>query len=299
MGSIVFAIVSTFLGGHVGHDGGHFAVSRIPIVNDVAVWFISGVSNPMTWQHQHTYAHHSHTNVCDHDPDLHHFNQLMRLSRREPLSALRKKQAYAVYVFFAFTVTCFATCFRFPWRFVIERSMHGVVGWSDRQRFIRTLGLFFHLITYTALVGIIPFFVHKSAWSAFLSVLAHVITCGFLFACVSQVGHLTENKLNRDIDKQRLKRGGVAVNSWAANQIEATNDFCPQSTLSFYLFGGLGLQIEHHLFPSLNHCHLQLIQPVVEKTCQEFNVEYTSYDSWMDVMKDTLTLFRNLAYDLE
>lgn len=47
------------------------------------------------------------------------------------------------------------------------------------------------------------------------------------------------------------------------------------------------IQIEHHLFPSVNHEHLPLIQPAVEQTCREFGVSYKSYDSFWGIMTET------------
>jgi fatty acid desaturase len=296
LGSFVFSVFGTFVSGHVGHDGGHFAVSRIPFINDLAVWCISWLSNPIIWQHQHTYAHHSFTNQSDHDPDLHHFHQLIRLSKHERLTVLRKKQVYAMYVFFAFAFTTFGTCYWHAWRFIVERSMHGIAPWSDRKNSSRTIGLFCHMIVYTTIIILVPFFVHETFASAFVAVLVQVVSSGMMFALASQVGHLTEMKLNQGDDK-KLKRRTEAIQSWGADQVEVSNNFDPQSAASFYLTGGLSLQIEHHLFPSLNHCHLRIIQPIVEQTCAEYNVEYKKYDSWGDVMKDTLTLLRNLAHD--
>jgi fatty acid desaturase len=88
------------------------------------------------------------------------------------------------------------------------------------------------------------------------------------------VFYVVFNEHSIDMELARSKRHPIAKQSWAADQIESTIDFCPQSTLWFYASLHLSMQIEHHLFPSLNHCHLQLIQPVVEETCKEYNVNY-------------------------
>merc|ERR1712151_689187 len=85
--------------------------------------------------------------------------------------------------------------------------------------------------------------------------------------------------------------------SWAASQIETSNNFATNSTLWHILSNGLNLQIEHHLFPGLNHCHLHLISNVVKETCNEFNVRYKNYDTWSDIINDTLIWFHKLSTD--
>ena len=62
--------------GALGHDAGHFAASRWAIINEYGVWAMSFICNPIMWQQQHTYGHHSFTNEFDRDPDLHHFDVL-------------------------------------------------------------------------------------------------------------------------------------------------------------------------------------------------------------------------------
>ena len=61
--------------GALGHDAGHFAASHnSPVLNEWGVWAMTLICNPILWQQQHTYGHHSYTNEFGHDPDLHHFH---------------------------------------------------------------------------------------------------------------------------------------------------------------------------------------------------------------------------------
>jgi fatty acid desaturase len=291
----LFGFFGTYLGGNIGHDGGHFAVSRIPFINDLAVWGISLISNPIIWQHQHSFAHHSYTNDHDHDPDLHHFHALMRYTKVQKYFPWHKNQLNPLYIFLSFAFTCYGTCHWNVLRFIFERSLHGTVGWSDRKRFVRTFALFFHSIVYFTVIVIVPFFVHKSSWMALLAGILHMAASGGTFAVFSQVGHVSEYTLDRDITKSKAKRHDLAKVSWAAEQIESTNDFCPHNLLLYIFSAGLSLQIEHHLFPNLNHCHLHHIQPTVEATCKEYNVDYKCYSSFSDTMRDTLKYLNNLG----
>ena len=57
---------------------------------------------------------------------------------------------------------------------------------------------------------------------------------------------------------------GVHDRRWYRHQVMTSQTIAPQSMLMGYLTGGLNLQIEHHLFPGINHCHLRAMQ--VRKT---------------------------------
>jgi hypothetical protein len=53
----------------------------------------------------------------------------------------------------------------------------------------------------------------------------------------------------------------VAVDrQWYRHQVQTSHTVGPQSALLALASGGLNLQIEHHLFPTVNHCHLRALQ---------------------------------------
>ena len=280
--------------GALGHDAGHFAASRRPWINDAGVWAMSLLCNPIMWQHQHTFAHHSHTNSFDHDPDLHHFVSFLRVHRRFQQSDVYKYQSNRFFVFFAYAFVVFGTCFWIPWGMIQEGSLYSMVEWTDRQRPWRTAGLILHFMAYTVLVLLLPFWVHVNWLAALGAAVVHVATSGLLFAIFSQINHLNEGSL--DFDTKRHEERDPALNqSWAVAQIETSNNFCPDSALWHMLSNGLNLQIEHHLFPGLNHCHLHLIQPTVQAVCQEHGVMYKSYASWSELMHATLAWLERLS----
>jgi hypothetical protein len=55
------------------HDGGHFSLSRYPLVNKFLAHLGGAHMSLFSWQHQHTIGHHVHTNIAGSDPDLYHF----------------------------------------------------------------------------------------------------------------------------------------------------------------------------------------------------------------------------------
>jgi fatty acid desaturase len=286
--------------GALGHDAGHFAASRYALVNDIGLWGMSLLCNPIMWQHQHTYAHHSYTNEYDHDPDLHHFDLLLRVHRRVQQHSYYKNQRSWPYVFSAYAFVVFGTCIWIPLDVMKTGFLYGMVEYTDRHRPLRSFGMIVHMVAYVVIVIMVPFYTSSSWYKALFSVVVHISTSGFLFGIFSQINHLSENCLEADGNTRKAsKRSDMLKNSWAASQVETSNNFAPNSHLWHILSNGLNLQIEHHLFPSLNHSHLFRIAPVVEQTCIEYGVNYKCFRSWSDVMKSTLMWLDQLAPDSE
>ena len=320
IGSFCFAVFGWFMGA-IGHDAGHFAVSRIPWINEWCVWAMSLISNPIMWQHQHTYSHHSFTNEFDQDPDLHHFHMLLRVHEKVPANAKKYgKQSSLVYVVYSFTFIAFATCVAIP-LFMLEKGhLYGVVNFQDKDRTTKAMGLRLHVAIYGLLVIVVPLFTNKSPLHGLLAVYVHIATMGILFGMFSQINHLTEIALSSDLQTRATKRKECCNSSprtsstkksssrdvirnssipteesWARAQVETSNNFATSSWLWYFLSNGLNFQIEHHLFPQLNHCHLHHIAPVVQQTCKEYNVNYKSYDSWHDIMSSLLDWLGKLS----
>jgi Fatty acid desaturase len=189
------------------------------------------------------------------------------------------------------------------------------------------MGMYLHLVAYTFFIIIVPFYVHTHWYQALAAVIIHISVSGLIFAIFSQINHLNEPSLRNHhsnhncdtvnggttsiryvYDPQKVEAAKVGEtndvaksiksllsSSWAVQQIESSNNFCPQSTLWYYLSNGLNLQIEHHLFPGINHCHLHKIQPIVQEICTEYGIQYKCYSSWYDVMRATLQWLEKLS----
>ena len=297
-GSFLFAVFG-WLVGCLGHDAGHFAASRIPFVNDAGVWGISFLCNPIMWQHQHTFAHHSHTNDVHNDPDLHHFGFLLRVHRKFQHRSIYKNQTNIFYVIAVYALVVFGECVKIPLGMMKTGFLYDiveypgiVVEYTDRKRPLRAFGTYVHYVGYLALIVVSPFFSGKSFSIALSCGLIHIVTAGWLFAVFSQINHLNEFSIEIERGETDEK---ILKNSWAARQVATSNNFAIKSLFWHFFSNGLNMQIEHHLFPGLNHCHLHLIQPTVQKTCEEFGVHYKSFESWSEVMGATLQWLDKLS----
>lgn len=80
--------------------------------------------------------------------------------------------------------------------------------------------------------------------------------------------------------------------NWYRHQVATSHNVAPGSIVTFFLSGGLSLQIEHHLFPTVNHWHLRKLQPIIQSICQKHGVEYRYSPSIFDALR---LLWKNLG----
>ena len=92
----------------------------------------------------------------------------------------------------------------------------------------------------------------------------------------SQVNHLTME--NVDVESKDYYKHQVLTSHSFQGQSAFTSWF------TFLFTGGLNLQIEHHLFPTINHCHLRNIQPIVKDVCKKHGVFYHESKSYGEAL---------------
>ena len=116
-----------------------------------------------------------------------------------------------------------------------------------------------------------------------------MIVCGHAFVLMFSVNHLTEDIVFPD------KQLSVESRDWAALQVMTSSNFANDSAFWTFLSGGLNFQIEHHLFPGVNHMHLRSISPIVQQTCKEFGVPYHSFPTFATAVYSYYTHLKNLG----
>ena len=88
-----------------------------------------------------------------------------------------------------------------------------------------------------------------------------------LFMLNSQVNHLTPDTAHAS-----------STNFWR-HQVVTAQDFGADGAawhrlLCYLLSGGLNYQVEHHLFPTVCHCHHPALHPLVKRICEKHNVPF-------------------------
>lgn len=88
-------------------------------------------------------------------------------------------------------------------------------------------------------------------------------TCSTWFALQFAVSHEVDECVEHEksvLDTLKANEAKGIVNQgglvdWGAHQVRASHNYSADSLLSLHFSGGLNLQIEHHLFPSVHYTH--------------------------------------------
>ena len=68
------------------------------------------------------------------------------------------------------------------------------------------------------------------------------------------------------------------------HQVVTAQNFGINSYFCYYLSGGLNYQIEHHLFPTVNHCHLPALSRGVRMICEKHSAPYHLAAGYCDAL---------------
>jgi linoleoyl-CoA desaturase len=97
------------------------------------------------------------------------------------------------------------------------------------------------------------------------------LTAGFIMGTIFQMAHQVEG-----VEQPLPNKDGNIENEWAIHQLYTTANFARNSKVLSWFIGGLNFQIEHHLFPNINHIHYKPISLIVEQTAREFGLPYNN-----------------------
>ncbi len=246
--AVVSAQVALF-----SHDAAHRQVTRSTRgtrrVCLVAGNTLSGLSYGW-WVAKHN-AHHAHPNDLDSDPDVavgaFVFDQEQARRRTGGAAWLTRHQAW---LFFPMLTLEAAN--------LHLSSVQAVLRPGLRHRRAEALTLLAHLVLYVGLLAA------TTTWEQALAFVAvHQALFGVYLGCTFAPSHkgmppLTpeqaDDPLLRQVLASRNLRGGPLVTA---------------------AYGGLNLQIEHHLFPSMPRPNLRRAVPLVRRHCEERGIPYT------------------------
>ena len=97
-----------------------------------------------------------------------------------------------------------------------------------------------------------------------------------MFGIFTKINHIHINNLSHN-------------KNFYKHQIITSSNTYSNSYILRLLTGGLNCQIEHHLFPSINSCHLSELSKIVKKNCKKHNIHYNDspslYESILSVLK--------------
>ncbi len=258
------------IGMGVQHDANHGAYSQKPWVNRLVGFTLDvmGVCS-FFWRQKHNVIHHTYTNIQDIDFDL-DFGVIARLS---PEQRLRPWQRYQhIYIWFLYGFLLPKWVFRDD--FVLLRTLragpHKLVKPNATE-----LALFYGWkLFFVGWSIVIPLFYHP-LWQVVVFHLLAVYTMGVTLSTTFQLAHCVG-----DADFPPPPPEGKKMDvEWAIHQVNTTVDFSKDNGLLTWFVGGLGYQVEHHLFPKVCHMHYPALSRIVEEVSEKHGIRRRAYTS--------------------
>lgn len=274
---------------NASHDGSHFAFSRRPWMNHLALVAASPLLYSFaSWTMQHCISHHVHTNDADLDIDLQH-HPLARWhdrSKVQPTGGALNLVWHAT----AFVSATFNMAIVHPWKFVavplardclglglsslfdddaagntahekaffrVAAVMHRSGFFEKRSRRLLSLAPWFASLAFV----VVPYVRFGVARGVLLTLLPYALT-SIIFMIVTQISHVQEpcqDPSNLE-DPDFFKR-----------QVRTSLDYAVDSDVWRFLTGGLNLQSIHHVLPSVSSCHYTALYPEFHRLCQKHN----------------------------
>jgi delta11-fatty-acid desaturase len=253
------------------HDGLHFSLSTDWRINAWLPYLFPYYSSPWMWYHEHVIGHHSYPNVSHKDPDLAHAPQLMREHDSIKWRKTHVGQSQWHRVLFVWSVALgIGLSLLNDVKANLKLSYNNVVPYAPMSKprlvvhILGRLGYFFILHVW-------PYFTFP-LWKAIIWSTLPGIMLSVCFMVNTQINHLT-NGCAHAMDDNFYKHQVVTAQNFGVGNL-----FC------YYFSGGLNYQIEHHLFPNVNHCHLPALAPSVKRICEKHGVPYHHAAGYRDAI---------------
>jgi linoleoyl-CoA desaturase len=266
--SIILGGLTAGIGFNVMHDGAHGSFSRKGWVNELAGISINFLgANVFMWKTKHNVAHHSFTNVDDHDDDL-NAGTFLRLGPTQKRYKIHRFQHR--YFLFVYSILYFYWVFFTDYKkYVTKKVAATPIKKMEVKDHISFWGFkVVHLLLFVALpiymVGFMPWLI---------GFLLFGLSTGIIMSVVFQLAHVLEETSFPILDKVSNK----LEDDWAVHQLKTTANFATRNRLLSWFIGGLNFQIEHHLFPQISHIHYPAISEIIKQACQEYGLPYIEH----------------------
>ncbi len=257
------------------HDAMHFSLHPNWRINAIVPYILPILSSPLLWRVEHTVGHHCYTNVAHKDPDIAHAPQL----KREHVSIKWKKnhehQGTLVRFVFLWSISVgIGLNIIGDIKTIMKGSLNNAVSFptlSWSRLVVHILGRIFYIY----IMFLWPFcrFGTTCLWKAILWSIVPMTIFGYAFMLNSQVNHLT------------IQCAHASDSNFLKHQVMTAQNFGCGCVWHFILSGGLNYQIEHHLFPFVNHCHLPMLAPDVKRICQRHGVRYNEVGGYVEALR--------------
>lgn len=228
------------------HKGGRiYKIDSLDAIFGYVYDFVDNVwgYTPAAWCVNHHVRHHVYTNEVDMDPDMPGSFPVVRTCNSQPLKWFHKFQT-------------------FYWPLPLPFVIMGLPAWNllvNGGKAIAFAAWFF-------IMAVLPFSLHGVrglALSAFLQMITGV-SMVYKFAVSHTHGGLGS-------EKEGLNHSNI--DKWLKAQVEEAQSWGGYISCLFY--GGINMQVEHHLAPAMDPLMYAFLRPELQKICEKHGIRYT------------------------
>lgn len=255
-----------------GHSMSHFSLFRRGPWNTLLFRLGSPflVSNPAIWSKSHIQSHHVFTLT---EQDLQDNYPFKRVQPGLPHRAWHRGQHVYAWLIYMFGLPLWALQDFFRSVQSLFTGLHATSRFTMVQRLENILVIGVNLVFSVAL----PFF--------FLGFRQALLVC-LLVNVPSSLLLVLQIAVNHEVpETQGNVVAGEAID-WGVHQVLTSHNYSVRSPAALHFSGGLNMQIEHHLFPSVHYTHYPALSHLVREACVEFGLPYhESCSIWAAVAK--------------
>jgi linoleoyl-CoA desaturase len=280
-------LFSAFSGLGICHDAIHGSLFASSRWNKVFAWLFNLVgANDYTWNIMHNKAHHTFTNIEGHDEDLQSV-PFLRMSPHQRLRKIHRIQHWLALPTYGFATL--AWVFIKDYKKMSQDNIGGIPTPSHPKK--EWARLFLGKALYYTIFIVLPFLFVDAPWYHILGafLVSHYFE-GFTLAVVFMLAHIVEETHYPIPDD-----AGNIPNAWAVHQMYTTANFAISSPVVCFFCGGLNFQVEHHLFPLINHVHFPAISKITRETANEYGVPYFAHRTFLGALVSHLRLLRRFG----
>ena len=275
-----------WMSGAMFHDASHFAVSRDWRMNLGMQYLYRIIANPYYWLNQHIIGHHPYTNIYNKDPDINHVSFTSRKIEDNQIrytknTLWKSKHIGQENTFLYMSPLSFLSLSIVQPLECICTNVFNKCIYRIPINFKLYLLIFLDIILYIYVVFVLPF----QIWTPFYAI-KHVLLPYFILSTIFVLNTLI-NHVHSDCINSNNK-------NWYIHQITTASNF-GNHWPHYYTSIGLNYQIEHHLFPMVNHCHLRDIQPIVKKLCCKHGIPYTHSGGYKEAFMSAYNYMREMG----
>jgi linoleoyl-CoA desaturase len=282
----LLGLVMASIGFNVMHDACHGSYSSKKWVNNILGLTLNALGGTaFFWKLKHNILHHTYTNIEGADDDI----AQSKLLRQSPTQEWKPVHQYQhIYLTLAYSLTIFMWVSVRDFTKYFTKKVHNTAlpPMNTKEHIIfwisKILYVLFYIVIPIVCVG----------WVSWLiGYLIAGLTVSIVIAYVFQLAHAVEGP---EFDSVGIE-DKMIESEWAIHQIKTTANFAPDSKIISWFVGGLNFQVEHHLFPRISHIHYPEVSKIVKQKCEEFNLPYHCFPSFMQALSSHVKTMKKLG----